>query len=525
MAVTVTDLRNIFNDADAVTNWNTGSENPTDYAEAVNSISVAYNTTAGQVYATETAINLSYTIVYVWSSNTATQLGWATGPHSLFLGDGTNQIAFHQEGNDRLVFKHFNNQVQFSCFALDGSIAKAISASDYTVIGGSLSALDLDNITEIGAHYVTQSKALAGGYNCFCDIIRYGNEGIRITGGTTSDRGTFLEVVTEDRAKTDGKAHGIIRELSSGVYGTQGSLVFGTTGVGDSWFQESGATLLYEDRDVGDDKYNLKVLGNVAGGEETHFILSGCSIKSTGPGLKADFSSTGIDELDITSCNFSTVTSGISLAAGTDAQGHVFSNNVITGCGQVEAGEVPIRNCTFSETTVVSGMGAAVVWNDDINIQNCTFRDNISGILHTTDSGTVTYTNLTFSDNVYDILFLGTGTLTIQSDGSDPGKYYAPYGGTVSIVNAVSLNLSVIDENQTTVSGAWCYVEDSSQVELMNEQSLPDGTATETYNYLGEEGCVVRVRKYGFRYHKSNQTIKDTGLSLTITLAEDPQQT
>jgi len=86
------------------------------------------------------------------------------------------------------------------------------------------------------------------------------------------------------------------------------------------------------------------------------------------------------------------------------------------------------------------------------------------------------------------------------------------------------LNLTVQDESQTTISGAWCYIEDSAQSELMNEVSVGDGTAYESYNYLGEEPAVVRVRKYGYRYYKANQTIKSTGLDLIITLTSDPQQ-
>jgi hypothetical protein len=75
----------------------------------------------------------------------------------------------------------------------------------------------------------TLSKGLGGGTNVAVDIIRIGNGGIVITGGTTSTRGKFVEIVVEDRSTANLKAHGIIREYSTNLYGVQGPLTFGAS--------------------------------------------------------------------------------------------------------------------------------------------------------------------------------------------------------------------------------------------------------------------------------------------------------
>ena len=221
------------------------------------------------------------------------------------------------------------------------------------------------------------------------------------------------------------------------------------------------------------------------------------------------------------------------MATDSDAANHVFSNNTVTNCGTFDPGEVSIRNCTFSNVTTAASLSAALIWNSNADVTDCSFINNAwspsgaAGIVHTDSvSASVTYSNLQFSGNDYDILWLGTGTLTVQAtNGANPTTYYAPNGGTVSIQNAINLTIHVVDTNGNDIRNATCYIEDTSKNVLMNEFSNSSGIATETYNYAGDKDIIAKVRKYGYKAYRSTGTILNQDLNITATMITDPQQT
>lgn len=94
---------------------------------------------------------------------------------------------------------------------------------------GSLGGLNTSSLTQFGGDFHTLSKALGGGYNTAVDIIRVGNDGITVTGGTSVDPGKFIEVIEEDRSTANQKAHGVIREYSTNLYGIQSPITIGNT--------------------------------------------------------------------------------------------------------------------------------------------------------------------------------------------------------------------------------------------------------------------------------------------------------
>lgn len=180
MAVTVTDRRITLTEGDNLTNWTLADDVVTDsFAEGTASVATAINIATGEIFFTTAAtIDLSDSIVYVYTSLVATQASWEDGVHSLLLGDGADTIGWHQQGSDRRVFSHSDGPVGWSCFVIDGAVAKNYSAAtEHTVIGGSLAGLDLSAVEDVGCQYITLSKALGGGNNCYNDIIRYGNDG------------------------------------------------------------------------------------------------------------------------------------------------------------------------------------------------------------------------------------------------------------------------------------------------------------------------------------------------------------
>ncbi len=120
----------------------------------------------------------------------------------------------------------------------------------------------------------------------------------------------------------------------------------------------------------------------------------------------------------------------------------------------------------------------------------------------------------------------GLVTLNISGGGSTP-TYRNGTSATTVVNNAVTLTLTVKDENNNFVVGAGAAIyRESDMVQLMNEVTNGSGVATEAYNYSTDTPIIVRIRKSSVgttRYVPVNTTgtITSTGFSLTVTLIQD----
>jgi hypothetical protein len=100
--------------------------------------------------------------------------------------------------------------------------------------------------------------------------------------------------------------------------------------------------------------------------------------------------------------------------------------------------------------------------------------------------------------------------------------------GVVIIINTVTLTVTVKDENRVATENAQTSIRllNSPFTELMNEDTLATGIATEDYNYVGAVDVVVKVRKSEDtddpRYVAFSKIDKITsdGLNLAVTLKE-----
>ena len=354
MAVTISDNRTTLDQADATTNFNTGAAISSIYAEADFCISVAINETTGQMFYNGTTPDFTAAgnkVIYLWSALVATMNGYkeatpADSSHAMWISDTTNDLVIYMSGNDRDVFRHSDGQVIFQSFVVDIDYLDTANANgDLAVIAGSYVSFDPTTTSmEVGGHYTTLSKALGGGTNCSIDIIRYGTEGISVIDGTTGDRGKFSEVAAADRSTLDGAAHGVIREYTPGSYGAQGALKFGTTSTGDSWFDDSGVSVTFEDRLIADDKYKFVVLGNITGGEETHFYLTDSTVASARPAVEVDMSSTGIDTLALDGVNFVNLKKPAAFPTDSSSYTHSVVNCGFSNVGQIDPGTVDFQS-------------------------------------------------------------------------------------------------------------------------------------------------------------------------------------
>lgn len=533
MAVVVDDNRTVRNAADATTGWNTGSLNTTNFAEGTGSISDGVSISTGQLFHTGAAEDFTDVMIYLWSANSALQAGWDSGAnspaHGLYISDGTNDIVFHMAGNDRITFLHLDDNTLFQCFLLDQAFADQWNTDGHTTaLAGSYAALDWTQITEIGAHYETLSKALTGD-NVFIDIIRQGNNGISVTGGSTGDPGDFLEVVQLDRSSADGRGHGIIREYTAGIYGLQGPIFFGSNSGDDTWFQDDAVVLAFEDRPIADDKLHLTVLGSSGAGDETHWILTNSTITTARPQVFLDFSDPGIDELILTGCSLIGLGGTCTFANDSDAlNNHTVIGNVFQGQGQIDAGDVLFQNNTIDSSADEGG--ALLIGPDGAdNMQDLQFISDGTGhaILINTP-GTYTFNNFTYdgfgsAETPHAAVFnnsSGAVTILITGDGDTPTVRNGS-GASTSIVNPLTIIIRGVTE------GARCLIEAaaggdlSEGTVLLQEEANASGEAEDIFNGTTPQPVRVVVRRYrdqfGNTYREFEQFIDITGSGLDVT--------
>jgi len=222
---------------------------------------------------------------------------------------------------------------------------------------------------------------------------------------------------------------------------------------------------------------------------------------------------------------FKAITGGITW--GNDSN-HLFYGGSVIGCGQFDpVGAVVLRNLLFAET---DDADAALLWNENINIQICNFIANTLGaaIEHPSAAGTpYTYTRLYFSANGYDVLNSATA-LTVNKSGtpvSDPSSYE---GSTVTFAGSVAVSVTVYNEAQQVIVGArvGVYTNDSSRTQIVYEETNGSGVADDSWAGSTPQSVEVRVRKAstgGTKYIPFSQiaSITSSGLALDVTLRQD----
>lgn len=543
MAVTVTDTRTTITEADSATGWTIGgggTYGTSVYAEATGSIISTLNIATGQIYFTTTGRDVSNMLVYVWADNFALKDVWtaANPPTALHLGDGTNRISFKMSGSNRKVFAHLASDstmtVDWECLVLDGSQASTMNTAGLTTVrAGSFAGLNLASITQFGVDFTTLSKGLGGGTNVAVDAIRIGNDGLVITGGTTSDRGTFLEIVNEDKSTATAKALGIIREYTTDLYGLQGPLTFGSSTTGTSWFEDSNVTLVFENRDIGNDKYYLKVVSNSVGG--ANFILRNSTVATAGPYVTIDCSAAYIDTLTITNCTFRNLGNSITFSNGAQASTHTVTDNVFDTCGQIDPGDVIFQNNSISNTTA-STTGALLL--DADGTSNWSDLNFISGgtghAIYITATGTYTFDNFTYSGygstgTTNAVIYNNSGgAVTINVSGGDVPTYRNGAGASTTVVASVPIAVTVIDTATNPIQNAQVAIylsSDNSQV--VNQDTDVNGEVNSSFSGTTPANIYVRVRKSSTgdtKYIPASTTgsITSSGFAITITLREDP---
>lgn len=472
MAVTITDQRTIINEADATTSW-TGSNTVTLYTaqptgvESTGCLGMVVSNATQNAYFTIASTDLSAgVLIYLWIFHRAELDTRANGGLMIQLGDGTDRIGFHVGGSDVDGFRHSNGPVGWQCLVLDTANLPAST----TVFTGSLVNLTMTAITQIGVGFKTLVKAVGGVDNCFWDISRRGSigQGLLVTAGTAGAPGKFSEMATEDRNTGNQRAHGVIRELGTGLYGIQGPITFGdTAGTTATYFADTSVSAVFESRGLGTNKYLVTVQGNSTG--STTFKLgtksgagdaatgiNGCSITvPSGVGGAFTASDADLQYLLIYGSTLSGFSAGITLSSNaTNGPNHEFMGNTVASCGVVDPGRVVVRNCRFTGWTGAS-TDASLLWGANTNVKRCSFTSSGTGhAIKITATGTYTFDALTFSGygstGTTDAVIYNNsgGAVTVNvAGGGDTPTYRNGSGATTTVNSTVSVTLTGLKDN------------------------------------------------------------------------------
>lgn len=455
--------------------------------------------------------DLSNTHIYIWFMNLFFNAleDKALGGIRILVGDGANVGYWYVGGKDTY-------SGGWTCLVID--TARAFDSGSCT----------LSAVTEvgIGVNYASNVRNLETTY---MDIARYG-DGITVT----SDAPCTLQDIYEYSASdADGRAHGIIRK-EGGVYFVQGKIRFGDAAAGSITFEDTSQVIVFEDKDVNADLYEIVVQGNAGGTTSVKFGtksgsrgISGCVIRAEGA-AKYDFTATDpdIDSLGLYGC---VLYDADSVQLPANAANREVLDTSFEECGEVIANTCVVQYCSF-----ISADNRAVrISSTSHNVTDCKFI-NCPRAVHTDVAATYLFDALVFSGGTYHIenSTPGGDVYINRTNGSNPDEAKLENSGappgTITI-NPLSVYLTVWVKdgaNQPIENASVAIYKSSDDTELMNELTLANGQAQETFQYTADTDIYIRIRKSSTgatRYSPivTSGIIESTGYTLTAVMAED----
>lgn len=528
MAVTITELRTPINECDATTGWSLSnlssqsifSSDPAPI-EPSGCLGIQVNNENGYVYRT-VSYDLSDTLVYVWARPYGTMNTFANVGVGIVLGDGTNTIAFAVGGSDVAGFKHGVGPHEWTCYLLDTT---SLPSTEIVTIAGSAASLSLGSITLFGVYFYTLAKALGGTENCFLDIMRYGAQGIQVTGGGSGTEGSFDDIATAERTSTEDGAYAACRELATTVYGVQAAVTFGDATSASTDFESNGETVVFEPpyNGIANDRFWLLVQGNATG--TTSVVWSGCTfICPAGIGAELDATDADVDTFTMAGCNVNGFEQGIAFLAATTTNTHSVTGCTFDGCGQVVPGWL-LQDGTFTGNTIsnstASATGALLLastgYTSGLDLTDTTFISGGTGhAIYITQAGTYDFTDLLFSgyganDTTNAAVYNNSGgAVTINASGCTG---LTVRNGT-SASTTVNQNVTVTLTNLVTNTEVRVY-DDGTTTEVDGIENVTTGSWSFSYG----AGEVVDIRVFAVSYEPADilgYTIPSVATSIPV---------
>lgn len=520
-------------DAESTTGWNTGNLDNDIFVENAGAVGAKVSGTTTDFY------DLSITgSPYDFSSGGADEgdhiFAWfntltPVTLHGIIAADdlATDSIGYWDVGPPTGYGGGWISYVQDP--AADFTAIIAAGTATWTTTGN---PAQLTGVDGFGGRHTTSTTIMGNFNNALVDAISVGT-GYRITRGDSTDAdATFADIISYEQ--TTANRFGALRS-DGGVLFMLSQITIGDTTANNHDFTDSGFTVIWLDAPVATTFYQLTA---EEGAGATNVSLTNGFLGAEDPtqaGLPLmDFS--GITDWTNTNVN-------ITGARAINLDGNVtITNGTWEQCGQIDLGGQPtIDGLTILDPTDDGAMLVNAA-NEMANISNVTFDGaGIGGAstdaaieIDITGAGpfTLDFDNILFQNRVsgsVDVHVLANGnadyTINVLNGGDTP-TVTNDGSGTVTVVNSVTLTVTVVDEAGAAVATAQTAIYDSSDTQLMNEDTTAGGIATESYAFVADEDVTIRVRKTSSgttRYfpNESSGTITSAGLNVTITLIED----
>jgi hypothetical protein len=374
------------------------------------------------------------------------------------------------------------------------------------------------------------------------DAIRYGRGEIYAT-GTGADFAGYAQYNDYNDATNGYNRWGLFQEVFESTYLWKGLFSFGQSGTSVT-FSDSNKTILVDDTPAVGTGFNKIEIQNAS----SSVTLTNISYTVLGTNSIGAWENVADATLTKTGCVFN--------GFGTfEYDSNTTSSSIYNACGQITTEGADMSGSSVLESVVTADTGA--VYQDvaytDTYLDNMTIKSHATTAHHAIDFGTavtsnVTLRNIEFTDfgstddaNDSTVRFLATsGSLTLSLinctvDGAAASASNFSIddaaGITVTLsIDPVDITITVQDEDKVAIQDAQVgvFLLDSPFTQLMNEDTLASGIATESYGGSLPVDIKWRVRKSDVldnpRYLPQSGTgeITSNGFTLTVTLEENP---
>jgi len=408
----------------------------------------------------------------------------ANGGIQFYVSDGTNTGYYYVSGSTTYPGGWYNLVVDLSR-AVDAGTKPTMTA-----------------ITTIGLRFVHTANA-KNAQNTWIDHL-YVGDGLIAYGDDAGGSFDFADILSADENTSNG--WGIIRKIS-GVYYLVGSLTFGDNASTNSCdFKDLSQIIMFEDRKVNSNLYNVTVVGNATG--TTKFQLGnvsggkgiqGCVLKSEGT-IKYDVVCTDTNVSDFKLYGSTFIDADTTSLPASGVSREVISCS-FDACGKVTTDTCKVQYCNF----ISADDDAITISSTTLNVTDCNFINPTSHGVEVTATGTYAFNNLQFSgtgaSGPYDVENTTAGLVTIQNTNDSNTAYYENTGGgTTDIQSAVTLKVTIKDPSGNAIVGARVLMEagdgtGSAPFEESVTITRVDTTATVTHTAHGlSTGQMVNIR-------------------------------
>jgi hypothetical protein len=419
---------------------------------------------------------------------------------------------------------------KWKCFVIDPT--KAGSVAD----NGSYNPATVQFIGIKG-----ETTATAKGDNFFISQIAVGS-GLRITGDSTTSWQDIATYCTD----LPNRAWGMMQKRGSIFFGNGKFNIGSSTQTAITDFADAGRVIQWEDNQYWDGTTWITSLPTNAYGIVVEDAVGFATTFEDGAivGLTNGRSGTtfigNVDQnvsMDLYGGNNG---NSLTLLYGTKFQnikGAINSGNLskhkFLGCSFVASSQFDpvgaplIRNCTFAETVDVD---AALMWNESIDIVDCSFIANTLGaaIENPSSAGTpYDYDALSFSGNTFDVLNSSGAAITINTTNGTNAS--TSEGSAVTFAGSVPVTVTVVDSAQNPIEGATVYLlTTTGAVVVLNGLTNASGVISGTFSGttpVAIDSTVSGV-KHGsspipYTYFTLGGSITTSGYSQTAILTVD----